>query len=64
MHYQKYTLREEVEPEGFGIAVPRLAVLFYVENVLLDSPWPENLQEALDVLKEIFVWVWLSTNVA
>ena len=54
---------EQAEAEGFGRAVHQLVVLFYAYGVLLAPPWPEYLQESLDVLTGIFGQIGLWTNV-
>ena len=54
---------EDAGPEGSGRAVQKLASLFYADNGLLVSLWPDRLQESLDTLTGLFHWVRLQTNV-
>ena len=42
-HWVIVVAGEEEEPEGFGRVVQWLAVLFYADDELPASPWPERL---------------------
>ena len=43
--------------------IQKLVVLFYADNRLLASPWPDRIQEAVDFLKVVFNWVGMRENV-
>ena len=62
-NWVKVVVVEEVEPKGFGRVFHRLALFLCVDNGLLVSPWSASLQEDLEILKGLFEWVGLRTNV-
>ena len=61
-HWVTLSTGEEYRPDGFGRAVQWITVLFYADDVLLDSPRPSRLQADLDVLTDLFEMVLLHTN--
>ena len=62
-HWVMLVAGEEAGPEGFGQEVQWIAVLFYVDDGLLDSSRPARIQAALDVLAGLFDWVGLWENI-
>ena len=61
-HWVTLVYGEEDVPYDFRQAVQCLAVLFYVDDRLLDSPRPARLQAALDVLTGLFDTVGYCNN--
>ena len=61
-HWVTVAYIEDVDPEGFGRAVQKLAILLYANDGLIAYLSPARLQESLEVLMVLFERVGLQTN--
>ena len=53
---------EDAGPKGFGMTVQNMSTIFCIENGILNPLWLEMMQEALDVLTDLFDKVRMRTN--